>query len=184
MEQKYLRIIAAILVPIVVYLFSFGIVAFHYPTYEKFIEENSLHKGVAKSQTKNIIAYFQGKEELYGFTAEETTHLNDVKWLIRLLIVAALLGFFALLLIADRKAILYGGIACLVLPVLLYLLPFASLFDWFHRISFPAGGWILDSSALLIQMYPLEFFYSFFKDILIRGFIFGLVITLIARYRE
>ncbi len=178
MEQKYLRILEIILVPIVVYLLSFGMIVFHYPTYEKLITKYSADKTTASLQTKNIISYFQGKEELRGFTKFEADHLKDVRWVVWLLLTILVFSIIALFFIRNEKVLIYGGIVSLILPLILYLIPFTCLFDLFHRVLFPQGNWVFDSNSLLIQMYPLEFFYSFFKNILLRGFILGLVITI------
>jgi len=180
MEQKSAKfriILGVILVVVCVYLFSFGIIAYHYPTYEKFILKHSLNTEIAQKQTKNVIDYFQGKSELNGFDAREASHLRDVKWLFRLLLVLMFMCFVTLLFIADRKVILYGGILSLIFPVVLYIIPFEILFDWFHRILFTSGTWLFDSNSLLIQMYPFEFFYDFFVNILARGFVLGAVLT-------
>jgi len=180
MEQKSAKfklILGIALVVACVYLFSFGIVAYHYPTYEKFILKYSLNKEIAQKQTKNVIDYFQGKEELNGFDAKEAMHLQDVKWVMRALLVLMLVCFITLLFIADRRVVLYGGVASLVFPLVLYLVPFEILFDLFHRITFSSGTWLFDSNSLLIQMYPFEFFYDFFIDIIVRGFVLGAVLT-------
>lgn len=180
MEQKSAKfklILGIILTVVCVYLFSFGIVAYHYPTYEKFILKHSLNTAIAQKQTKNVIAYFQGREELNGFDAKEAMHLQDVKWVIRMLIAILVLSFTALLFIADSRVLLYGGIISLIFPAVLYIIPFEILFDWFHRMMFASGTWLFDSNSLLIQMYPFEFFYDFFIDIIIRGFVLGAILT-------
>lgn len=178
MEQKYLRILGIILVPLVIYLLSFGMIVFHYPYYEKLIIKYSANKEIAEKQTKNLIGYFQGKTELIGFTAKEAKHLKDVRWVIWLMIVILTAGTAALFFIRDEKAILYGAMLSLILPLALYILPFSLLFNYFHKIFFAPETWIFSYNSLLIQMYPFEFFYSFFKDILLRGFILGIVITI------
>ena len=193
MEQKSAKfklILGIALVVACVYLFSFGIVAYHYPTYEKFILKYSLNKEIAQKQTKNVIDYFQGKidiSELNGFDAKEAMHLYDVKWVIRALLVLMLVCFITLLFIADRRVVLYGGVASLVFPLVLYLVPFEILFDLFHRITFSSGTWLFDSNSLLIQMYPFEFFYEFFLNIIVRGIILSLIVLILAiveRFRK
>ncbi len=186
MEQKSAKfrlILGIILVVVCVYLFSFGIVAYHYPTYEKFILKYSLNKEIAQKQTKNVIEYFQGKisiSELNGFDTRETEHLYDVKWVIRALLALMLVCFITLLFIADRRVLLYGGVASLIFPLILYIVPFEILFDLFHRITFASGTWLFDSNSLLIQMYPFEFFYDFFLNIIIRGIILSLILLILA----
>ena len=182
MEQKSAKfrlILGIILTVVCVYLFSFGIVAYHYPTYEKFILKHSLNTAIAQKQTKNVIAYFQGKEELNGFDVREEEHLYDVKWVIRMLLVLMFVSFVTLLFLADRRVLLYGGIASLLFPLILSIVPFQILFDLFHRITFSSGTWLFDSNSLLIQMYPFEFFYDFFINIIIRGFVLGAVLPLL-----
>ncbi|MBW2968967.1 DUF1461 domain-containing protein [Candidatus Woesearchaeota archaeon] len=179
MEQKYLKILGIILVPIVVYLLSFGMVVFHYPSYEKLISKYSADKTTAELQTKNIISYFQGSEELRGFTKPEADHLKDVRFLIWTLLIVLVFLIILLFKIHDYEAIVLGGIISLILPLILYIIPFEILFDVFHRIFFPQGNWMFDYNSILIQMYPFQFFYDFFKNILFRGFILGLVITIL-----
>jgi len=178
MEQKYARIIGTILAVIVIYLLSFGLVAFHYPTYEKLISRHSTDKTTAELQTKNIIQYFQGKTELRGFTKPEEQHLKDVRWIIWVLITAMITGIAALAVIKDQKAIIYGGIIGIILPIILYAIPFSILFETFHKILFAKGTWVFDSGSVLIQMYPIGFFQDFFKSIILRGFILSAVITI------
>lgn len=185
MEQKSARfrlVLGIILTVVCVYLFSFGMVAYHYPTYEKFILKHSLNTAIAQKQTHNVIDYFQGKtgiSSLDGFDVREKEHLYDVKWVIRALLALMLVCFVTLLFIADRRVILYGGVASLIFPLLLYVIPFEILFDLFHRVTFSSGTWLFDSNSLLIQMYPFEFFYDFFLDIIVRGFVLGVVLTLL-----
>lgn len=177
MEQRYARILGIIIVPITVYLLSFGIVVFNYPAYEKLILEYSADKTAAAKQTKNLIEYFQGKKELQGFAEKEAEHLRDVRQVIWLLLAVLVVCIILLLLIHDKKAMIYGGIVSLILPLILSIVQFPALFDCFHRIFFAQGTWAFSHDSLLIQMYPISFFHSFFKNILARGFILALVVT-------
>ncbi|MBD3362041.1 DUF1461 domain-containing protein [Candidatus Woesearchaeota archaeon] len=179
MEHKYLRLLGIVLVVVSVYLLSFSMVVFHYPIYEKFILQYSADKTTAELQTKNIISYFQGKEELRGFTKPEADHLKDARFVIWLLILVLIFSIIGLFLIKDQKAMVYGGLLSLIIPLILYAIPFELLFNYFHFIFFPQGNWMFDTNSVLIQMYPIDFFYGFFKDIILRGFIFGIVITIV-----
>lgn len=178
MERRYLRILGIVLVPVVVYLLSFSMVVFYYPAYSNFINLYSSDVSLAQKKTPEVISYFQGNSELEGFSADEASHLKDVRFVIWLLIFVLIVSVIGLFLIRDSKAMVYGGVLSLILPIGLYLLPFEQLFTLFHLIFFPQGNWMFDSSSLLIRMYPFEFFYAFFKNIILRGFILGLVITI------
>ena len=70
MELKFLSAVA--LAVVVIYLSSFGFIAYNYPAYEKFIVKHSLAEHLAKFKTPGLLEYFQGKGELpTGFSPKE-----------------------------------------------------------------------------------------------------------------
>ena len=80
----------------------------------------------------------------------------------------------------KREILFYGGIITVLLP-LLFFLPFDTLFTQMHNVFFAKGSWVFPADALLVNLYPVDFFYSFAKGIVLRGFCLGLVITLLSR---
>ena len=80
----------------------------------------------------------------------------------------------------KREIFFYGGIITVVLP-LLFFLPFDTLFTQMHNVFFAKGSWVFPADALLVNLYPVDFFYSFAKGIVLRGFCLGLVITFLSR---
>ena len=130
-------------------------------------------------------------EEVFG--EREKLHMVDVKYLfrkgtsIRNVSLILVLSSFIALILKDRKSIAnalilssamsFGLIT--ILSLLMYI-NFNKYFTYFHEIFFTNDLWLLNPKTdVLIQMLPLEFFYSIATKIAI-VFIFELaVITLI-----
>ncbi len=103
------------------------------------------------------------------YAADEVAHLRDARSLLWLLLAGgavsmAVLGM-RLARGADRAAtwrgIARGGLlaagATLVIGVV-GLLAFEPLFELFHRVFFPGGGWAFDpTTSRLVQLYPFAF---------------------------
>lgn len=164
MAQKLSRpeIILVILTPIVILLFLFGLFVFDVDFYEKKLDESSI------PVTINLLDYFQDKAELNEgiFSDDEVSHLGDVKVLInnvlKFLSILVLVSLFLLLYLRDyKKYLLYSGILTVAVPFSLYLIPFNSLFTFFHQIFFPQGNWIFPAGSSLVNLYTSSFFYSF-----------------------
>lgn len=56
----------------------------------------------------------------------------------------------------------YLGLASILLPGLLMLLGgFVPLFILLHTLLFPAGTWVFPDDSILIQLFPLDYFFHF-----------------------
>ena len=105
--KKYLIIIV---IPIVIILLNINILATNegfYTKYSEDIKDKSIY-------IKNILNYFDDKEELDYFSEKEENHLKDVKQLIKDVsaIFFIILTIFAYLVLSSkntRKAFFYGG---------------------------------------------------------------------------
>ena len=125
--QKYCKIILIILVPILAYLMSFGILVYDSEYYTKLTKEYS--EIGAASMNKDMINYFKTGEvpaSFSEFSEKELVHLEDVRvvihHLINLLMILTVL-FIILLNFTEnkREAFFYGGIITLILPLLYFL---------------------------------------------------------------
>ena len=129
---------------------------------------------------QSTIDYLNNKGELKpDYVAEESSHLKDVKGVMKIMDHL----FYALLLVCSLMAtyfyrnkkglpalFLYGGIASLSLAVIFIiftLLNFDLMFNLFHQLFFPQGNWTFPFDALLIQTFPLDFFISIAQKILL-----------------
>ncbi len=109
------------------------------------------------------------------FTNPERHHLRDVKRLLEALrqaawtalaAAAALVVLLAGVRRATRRAMLsrilpYTGKGLLLaagLVISIPLLGFRDLFDGLHAVVFSPGSWVFQGDALLVRLYPLEFF--------------------------
>ncbi|MBD3304099.1 DUF1461 domain-containing protein [Candidatus Woesearchaeota archaeon] len=184
--QKYCKIILIILIPILAYLMSFGILVYDSDYYTTLTQKYS--KIDAADMNKDMVEYFKTgvtASSFLGFSEKEQVHLQDVKcvihYLLGFLMIFLVLFLFLLRFAEDKKKIFfYGGIITIIMPVLFFL-PFETLFTQMHNMFFAPGSWIFAADALLVNLYPAEFFYAFAKGIVLRGFCLGLVITLLSR---
>lgn len=107
-----------------------------------------------------------------GFAPDERHHLEEARTLLRLALGAGLAGLVVLVLVlgrADmpatraarwRRAGRTAGLVMLVTGWLgvLATVAFDPLFELFHRIAFPGGGWAFDPSvSRLVRLYPFLF---------------------------
>lgn len=149
--------------------------------------------------TEELLKYLKGDREdiiikanIRGeitqvFKEREILHLEDVKalfikgFLIRnISLIVAFLSLLILLVYekgAIPKILTISAIYPIVLMAILGMLmktDFNKYFTYFHEILFTNDLWLLDpKTEVLIQMYPLEFFYSIAFRI-VKLYIFGL----------
>ena len=172
MKIKYLLLI---LIPFFIILLNLNLLIFNHNLYINEVNEN-------------LINYFNGKEELnFNYTEVEVIHLNDVKFLINLsrIIVYALGILILLILIIDRDIsgiLIISGIITIGIIILLFLIDFNFLFTGFHKILFMNDYWLLSNNTLLIQTYPMEFFISFFKRLILNIIITSLILIGVGIY--
>lgn len=186
--QKYFKLVLVILIPVLAYMMSFGISVHDSEYYTQLTKEYSQID--ASQMNTDMVEYFKTGElpaSFQAFSEKEKTHLEDVRKVIHslILVLMALTLVFILLLnrTADKRTVFfYGGIITIVMP-LLFFLPFDLLFTQMHNILFAKGSWVFPADALLVRLYPLEFFYAFAKCIVLRGFCLGLVITALSRIK-
>ena len=102
------------------------------------------------------------------YTADELSHLQDVRTLIGWALVAtyAVAVVNTAILSATkhsafaRRSTRAAGIVCLVLPVVIaaaLLLDFGQSFTAFHEVLFPQGNWMFPYDSLLITVNPAPF---------------------------
>ncbi|MBS3134808.1 DUF1461 domain-containing protein [Candidatus Woesearchaeota archaeon] len=172
MKIKYLLLI---LIPFFIILLNLNLLIFNHNLYINEVNEN-------------LINYFNNKEELnFNYTEVEVIHLNDVKFLINLsrIIVYALGILILLILIIDRDIsgiLIISGIITIGIIILLFLIDFNFLFTKFHEILFMNDYWLLSNNTLLIQTYPMEFFISFFKRLILNIIITSLILIGVGIY--
>ena len=83
------------------------------------------------------------------------------------MIVFVKIVLFGFIIFTSKKAIedvihiaLGSGTLMLTWPLLLSEIDFNYLFTAFHNLFFPSGGWMFSESSLLIQLFPMEFFFD------------------------
>lgn len=103
------------------------------------------------------------------YDPSEVRHLDDVRSLLWLLLLAAglaLLGIVTLLARASRPGVVIraigigGGLTAIVVGVvgIVGVVAFDPLFELFHQVFFPQGDWAFDpSTQRIVQLYPFAF---------------------------
>jgi uncharacterized membrane protein len=123
----------------------------------------------AQPMDTQITTYLQtgDKAVLSEFTANEQSHLKDVR---RLLHIAGILFFIGIVILMthwftltypERLGILLTPLLITLQSIpLLFATSFSLLFERFHQVFFPQGNYAFPVDSLLIQTYPESFFLS------------------------
>jgi len=179
-KNKLLLIIFCILLPIFLILFSYKIVLFN---------------ANLTSDQQNAINFLNDKEKLaLNYTANEVSHLEDVKKVMNffeivfyfsLLILTLIITYFRRNKQQLRKLFYYGGIvtvAVVLIKLIVVLLSFNFAFTIFHNILFPQGNWMFPMGSVLIQTFPLQFFINMSVWIFGATLLLGIFFILLAHY--
>ncbi len=181
-------IIAIILIPLIIFLFSAITVVYDKEFYTNELAKLGSSENLAASHEK-IADYLTGErnfaalDEVEELSAAEKSHLADAKNLMHdlpIVFIVLLLLFFSLLERTKKKGektkvLLYGGLAAAAIPLILAVIPFDSMFTAFHQLFFPQGNWMFSPGSLLVQIYPTQFFYGAAFRIFAQGFVAGIV---------
>ncbi|HLC19632.1 MAG TPA: DUF1461 domain-containing protein [Candidatus Nanoarchaeia archaeon] len=134
-------------------------------------------------EPQEVFDFLYSDHLLGGFTPSEISHLYDVKKVMNgtaaVFFVVVLLTVSVVLHNFDKKAFLLAGLTVFSIVFLLLLLAFFhfnQLFASFHSIFFAQGTWIFPSDSKLIQLFPLSFFITLTKRILIGTFLSSLIL--------
>jgi len=196
--KKIKNIILILLIPIIIILTNFSLLAFNQDYYEEQYTKNGIYNKIPKEQvdeaTRQLISYLRNGNEIRGdyFNEKEKQHLRDVRQIIKTLIIALYISilFAAIIIIAglikDKKALgmalIAGGLLTTLLIVALFFLltNFENTFIKFHEILFNNNLWMLNPETdKLIVMFPENFFYDITKSIAIRSLITAITTTLL-----
>lgn len=122
-----------------------------------------LENNEAKEPTKQLIKHFFFLAPMPSvFNEQESAHMTDVAWLVRVGLIVLILASILLLALNPRAHTIYCGTGILIgVLAILALLPFDSIFTKFHQIFFPQGNWQFAANSTLIQYYPFTFFYNY-----------------------
>lgn len=152
----------------------------------------------------SMLLFFRGEKDDPGpanFTSDEAIHLYETKsliWSMTLMwyiLISVKIILFGILIFTSKKAVedvvhiaVGSGTLMLAWPVMLSEIDFNYLFTAFHSLFFPNGGWMFSESSLLIQLFPMQFFWDSavkmaYGSLLLGGalLIFALVIWVVTR---
>ncbi|MBI2667718.1 TIGR01906 family membrane protein [Candidatus Woesearchaeota archaeon] len=195
-EKIKFNILITSLVPLLILLLSFRLLAFDTDFYEKEFNKNNVYEifneDIVHRELNNLFNYFINNKELNTnfFNQKEKIHLEDVKILINgainLLMILSFLFFIALIYYYKTKKIhgffnslIFGGLLSLfylIIILFLALFNFNGLFLNFHLVMFDNDYWMLNPETdNLIVLFPAQFFY----DAVIRIVIYSAIISLI-----
>ncbi len=171
-----LVIVAAVLLSALLVLENFKLVIFDSSFYSYEFEKNKVDVPNANSIVGDLQNYlkYPSAELQTDFSDREKLHLVDVKDLVQKLklTISAISVFvllcFAFLLYFDRKTFLknfidilfYSSITSLAVLIIssLMFINFTSSFIAFHQMFFTNDLYILPADALLIRIFPEQFF--------------------------
>ncbi|MBI2671432.1 TIGR01906 family membrane protein [Candidatus Woesearchaeota archaeon] len=165
------RSFLGILFGIILILLSFRIVVYNFDMYKiEILKDNS--ENFKEDEVKNLINYFNGKEDLKFFNEKERMHLIDVKNLINktvLVFYFLLIAFLITLYFSYKDFFKISAVSFLFILLLfgiLYLFSFSNIFYKFHLIFFDNNLWLLNPETdKLIVLFPESFFFNMLKRI-------------------
>ncbi len=149
----------------------------------------------------NVFEFLVYQRDLSSkFTADETSHMHDVRLLFNFFRVFSVLFFISLLayffylkkIVSNNvlltrffRSLFVGCVISFVLVLFILLVSFfdfVSSFDIFHRVFFPQGNWLFPADSLLITLFPQSFFFSIAKKILFSSLIISSILGVISYY--
>ena len=200
-EGKILVIASIALVVFIILSASFFMVFFDRSFYDKEFKKNGVYTELGIDGVRNtadyLIKYLISEttviskvSQLSIFTAQEKSHLQDVRNLIRGL---KHLSILAILLLAGsiyylsrlkkfkeniKRILIFSGISTLAVLAIIFVLSlnFPAFFENFHRILFPQGNYSFLAQDLLIKMFPENFFNEFAQKMFFHILIISLII--------
>jgi len=185
----------------IVYIIGFKANAFDLDFYSKEFEKYDVYDEFPDADNINleVLDYLRDERDDLDaslFNSNEIEHFRDVKAVIQridvyfylALIVSVLLIFG--LFILDRKGffrnlskvLFFGGVVALLFGIVVLVLvvfDFGSLFNLFHRVVFPQGGWLFGASDNIIKLYPSGFFYDMAKRIFLSSMLYANILILV-----
>ncbi len=205
--RKAIIAICIILLAVIIFLIPLRAYIYNAKTYMNLYETNNvfreINEGDAVKLTSGIISLlrygnniekFELKSQFSFFTADEISHLYDVRVLIQkfliIFYISIILFLVLVFLIIQRNllpnlkniAFIFIFSSCIVIFLILLLYFFSSnfifIFDRFHHLFFPQGNWAFPEGSLLITLLPLNFFYEFFIKMLMTSLIISLILLL------
>ena len=173
-----IKAILMILIPISIVLGAGHYLLYDEAHYQKEFTKVGTYERVpdADDVIESMLLFFKGEEDDPGpanFTSDETMHLRETKsliWSMTLtwyILISVKIILFGILIFTSKKAIedvihiaVGSGTLMLAWPIMLSEIDFNYLFTAFHDFFFPNGGWMFSESTLLIQLFPMEFFWD------------------------
>ncbi|MBI4453714.1 TIGR01906 family membrane protein [Candidatus Woesearchaeota archaeon] len=171
------------------------------------ITKEQLNKTVILDEHNEIMNFLVGKDKRKEnnklditnsafLSSQDKTHLNDVRQLMLNVdyysgfLVLAMFGLFFYLHFKHKekkdslfsKAIMYSGIANMVLLLILYLLSlnFEWFFTKFHTIFFNNDLWLMNPNVdMLVNLYPGQFWIDGLSKILFVAFIVSVIFIVV-----
>jgi integral membrane protein (TIGR01906 family) len=141
------------------------------------------------SKNKLLSDYFNSNID-DEFSEKEKIHLNEIKELrdslefVLLFFVIFLIVLLLYLFFISKKAFLDSlflsgvvGVCVIVVLFLIGLINFDFLFVVFHRVMFSGENWILNANHILIEIFPLSYFYGLAKKLFLMIFVESLVLS-------
>ncbi|MEA2016146.1 MAG: DUF1461 domain-containing protein, partial [Actinomycetota bacterium] len=147
------------------------------------------YRYVLDRDNKEISVSFidEGEKGEVSFTANEISHLYDVRKLLTGIFIiysgGILLFIIIIVLLMERnaKSIFYStglvftisSILMIIFITVLYFMGknFPVLFENFHSIFFPGGNYAFPRGSLIITLFPAGFFYDFFVRLMMASVI-------------
>lgn len=182
--DKLVRCFQIIAIPAIIFFLSFLTVFFGSSVYTG----NIRHERGMELTTAFLDYVFSANDAVNfeGLNERETSHLKDVKYVLQgyfIFSIAVLFLFLLSVIAAKPKShiFFYGGLATIALCILIGAVPFELIFDKFHGLVFAPESWKFPWDELLVSVYTFDFFYAFFKRIVVQTAVGGVIVFICSK---
>ncbi|MBI5798015.1 DUF1461 domain-containing protein [Candidatus Woesearchaeota archaeon] len=171
-------------IPIIILILSLNLLIFDTGFYQKNVPAYESYK----ENVQDILSFFLGGDLSPIYTEQEQIHMHDVRsriWLswIIFLVCSTFIGIKLYNIPTKdlKKELWKGGLLTIGILLLTGIASqyFSQIFLLFHQVIFTNNYWLLPPDALLIQMFPQEFFLKSMLQILLYSFIFSILIIIV-----
>ncbi len=169
---------------LLIFSVTFELTAFDNNLQKRLVEKHSKRENKLDEHQK-VLEFFKTNNLELNITKEESSHMRDVKklndnfilFILILTIITGLLIYFNKSIEILTKLWIPLAIAT-ILSITSIIFP-AQIFSLFHLIFFPQGNFLFSFDSFLITLYPANYFYELFYNVLLRTTIATLLLIIL-----
>lgn len=129
-----------------------------------------------QSKMQVTFSYLDSAGDVSFLSTAEQDHMQDVRNVIFGVKIIFSLSFALLAVIfVSKRELFFSAIKPAVIGVFVFLtiigvgslFGFSQVWTWFHHVLFPQGNWMFSVDSTLIQLFPIEFFMAYAREVVV-----------------